>query len=74
MDQRTIYTLSCPEAILETIWAYVNYSGVRDFLMYKARVSRSSVAWCVEVPNSPQGSLFLIQYNPYLHAAGSLYY
>lgn len=72
--ERTIYTLSCPDSTLERIWYYVNYSGVKDFDMYRARISRSSVAWCVEVPDSKQGSLFLVQYNEYLHAAGSLYY
>ena len=72
--ERTIYTISSPDNILEAIWHYVNYSGVQGFDMYKARISKTHTAWCVEVPDSKQGSLFLIQYNEYIRAAGSLYY
>lgn len=72
--ERTIYTLSCPDSMLERIWNYINYSGVKDFDMYKARVSKSHVAWCVEIPNSKQGSLFIVQYAAHIQAAGSLYY
>jgi hypothetical protein len=74
MSEHTKYIITTnSDHILNTIWYYTQYQGL-EIPMYKARISRSSTSWVVEVPDTKQGTWMLLNYGNYLEPIKTLYY
>ena len=59
--------------VLNRIWDYTQYKGA-SIPMYRTRISASTTAWIVELPDSKLRTAFLLQFGQYVTSVMNVYY
>lgn len=71
----TLYAVDSRDPqVIERIWQYTQYSGTGvNMPMYRARIARAHVAWCVEINDAQIMTMFLLQFAPYVSMISGLH-
>lgn len=74
--ERTIYTVDSRDPkVIDRIWHYTQYSGLREPIpMYRTRISAGVTGWVVELDSTAQSTLFMLNYSCYCTEITGTYY
>ena len=72
--ERTMYAVKgYNPTVRDRLWHYTQYES-KDIHMYRTRLSRSTLAWVIEIPKDKRETLFLLQFADYVYKISHTYY